>query len=438
MPWRWPWYRERAASQAARSRHTLREFVYLDEVSVYSLLASRSGPVPTEFTETESASLQDELTGSVSVGVPGLGSELGGASRAATASSSQIVRKSSAQARFKQFVEAEQGEFVFSTGDPVATTDAGASIHRGRLFEMQVELEADETFQLSTTIASLVEFMNEDSSPLWAYIDRSEVEQALALNLILERLLVGLVPIRARAVDYVALNDGAATRVVHRSLLDEHSPAGSESAEPLYVVGFTQQELFWKDPRAVLFGGHRHVLTGRLAGNGVQERWSPVKLAEVLRSFLPEVADQLDDLGRGFGSAMRASTSKAEQPPADASMRDALVDFALRVVSPRPNDDEVRALLEAWEHSADGAFFEGSLEQTRAAFASAVRLLGERFGEAHIDRDLVARHRSDVIVEHGLPPAPALPRQATDASPDPDRQRDGGRYLEAEIIALYW
>ena len=46
----------------------LREFVYLDEVSVYSLLASRKSGVATQFTDSQTASLNSELGGSLKIG----------------------------------------------------------------------------------------------------------------------------------------------------------------------------------------------------------------------------------------------------------------------------------------------------------------------------------------------------------------------------------
>jgi hypothetical protein len=38
---------------AKNEKGMLREFVYLDEVSVYSLIASRLGPIAAEFTDTQ-------------------------------------------------------------------------------------------------------------------------------------------------------------------------------------------------------------------------------------------------------------------------------------------------------------------------------------------------------------------------------------------------
>ena len=435
MPWRWPWYRSPDSPAETAEKHPLREFVYLDEVSVYSLLASRSGPVPTDFTDTESASLKDEVSGGLSLGVPGTKSEVRGLSETATSSSSQIVRKSSAQARFKQFLEAEQDHFVLSTAPEASSSSETPPIRRGDLFEMQVELDADETFQISTTISSLVEILTQDLAQLQTSVDRGEIEQVLAFNRILERLLVNLVPIRAKAVDYAVVQHDGTPQIIRRSALDNLPLADSDAFEPLYVVGFAQQDLFWKDLRTVLFGQHQYVLTGRLAVSNVHDKWSPVKLAEVLRSFLPELADQLDEASRGFGTAIRASAHSAQQPAHDSTLHDALIDFGTRITTSPTTTEELRQSLAGWQ-PPDAEALDGSLEQTRRAFASVVDLLRDRLGEAGIDNTHIARHRSDVIVEYGLPPAPAHP--AAPVAPNLELEMSKSWYLETEIIALYW
>ncbi len=354
----------------------------------------------------------------------------------ATSSSSQIVRKSSAQARFKQFLEAEQNDFVFSAAPEASVTYNQAAIQRGNLFEMQVELDADETFQISTTIASLVEILTQNAAQFNAFVDRAEVDQVLAFNRILERLLVGLVPIRAKAVDYGVVQHDGTPRIIQRSTVNSLPDAASEVVEPLYIVGFTQQDLFWKDLRTVLFGRHRYVLTGRLAVSDIQTQWSPVKLAEVLRSFLPELADQLDEAGRGFGTAIRASAHSAEQPAQDSTLHDALIDFGTRIMTTPVTIDELRKLLADWRPSDNAKIIDGTLEQTRRAFALVVDLLRDRVGDTGIDDTQIARHRSDVIVEYGLPPAPA--RNVAPAAPHLEPEMKNGWYLETEVIALYW
>ena len=86
------------------SAEPLREFVYLDEVSVYSLLASRKGRISAEFTESQAASLNNEVGGSFNVGFGGLGSKLGGKSQTAQNQSSQVLSKAVIQTQLQTVV----------------------------------------------------------------------------------------------------------------------------------------------------------------------------------------------------------------------------------------------------------------------------------------------------------------------------------------------
>jgi hypothetical protein len=176
------WLRKRGRTERDRvARTPLREFVYLDEVSVYSLIASRVGPVPEEFTATESAGVRGEFGSSVglSAGI----AKTTASSRADMTRSrgSQIVSRSNVQATFKDLVEHEQEKFVMrataaaSRFPQVNTTlalqamvDEGAehpwildpaSLTRGELVEAEVELEAEAGFRASATISSLMEIV---------------------------------------------------------------------------------------------------------------------------------------------------------------------------------------------------------------------------------------------------------------------------------------
>jgi hypothetical protein len=51
------WRQRRRAAPAERKQNALREFVYLDDVSVTSLLSSRLGAIPSEFTDAQSAGI---------------------------------------------------------------------------------------------------------------------------------------------------------------------------------------------------------------------------------------------------------------------------------------------------------------------------------------------------------------------------------------------
>ena len=80
-----------------------REFVYLDEVSVLSILASRKGGIATEFTEGQTASLDSEVQGSLGVGLGGTGPNLGSKMQAGQVEASQVSRRPSFRLTSKSF-----------------------------------------------------------------------------------------------------------------------------------------------------------------------------------------------------------------------------------------------------------------------------------------------------------------------------------------------
>ena len=186
------WVRGRSRNRrrrkaAAENRHEpLREFVYLDEVSVFSLLASRIGALATDFTQSESSSLTSEVKGSAGVGAPLAKANVSSAIKTGQSSGTQVMRKSTVQSTFKELYSYVRDSLVLGppTEDekPPSTPrlddlagEAGnasswvvdvAQLKRGQLLEVEVELDADESFRASTIMSTLLEFIEEvPSSP---------------------------------------------------------------------------------------------------------------------------------------------------------------------------------------------------------------------------------------------------------------------------------
>ena len=95
----------------------LREFVYLDEVSVYSILASRKGAIATEFTESQTASLNSDVGGSVGVGFGGTKATFDSKVQAGHVQGSQVLRKAIIQTSFKELYDIEQASLALSPPD---------------------------------------------------------------------------------------------------------------------------------------------------------------------------------------------------------------------------------------------------------------------------------------------------------------------------------
>ena len=90
----------------------LREFVYLDEVSVYSILASRKGGIAAEFTESQTASLNSDVGGSLSVGFDATKAKLDSKLQASHVQGSQVLRKAIIQTSFKELYDIEQASLA--------------------------------------------------------------------------------------------------------------------------------------------------------------------------------------------------------------------------------------------------------------------------------------------------------------------------------------
>ena len=472
------WRRRRLRAEAKKQKAPpLREFVYLDEVSVYSLNASRLGSVAADFTEIRSSSLQSEVGGSVGVGAAGTPTAginsrlLSGQSR-----ESQATRTATVQSAFKEFYEFElkldsfalrpvpedrkppevRGAEALAAQARKAAPDGWVvdpgALRRGSLVEAEVELEADATFRTSAVIAAFVGIV-ESEPGMFGEAVSDGLAQGKAIGRVLEGLLAGLVPVRGRVVDYEVAEIGDREWIVHRGLLDQLAGTGRPATRPLYVVGVAEQGLFWKDLRRVLFSGARFRVLVRMGQNGVRDTWTAVKLAHVIEPVAPDLARQLN----GFGPEMIAAISEgATETDPDAELqrrlgRRALVAYAERLAARNGHELDATDLRELEPVAEDNGASLDTAPGRQRAFGEVASSLRGRFGWP-VDPEAEAECRSVALQEAGLDAfgQPALPAAADDApgalaAPDhpsrsdiPETVGTEERYLDAEIVAIYW
>lgn len=448
----WLGRRRSAGATEPRVLGPRREFIYLDDVSVYSLIASRLGSIPEQLTRSASVALQDELSSSIGVAA-GLKSDVGARSSTTTTAATQVVRKSLVQGAFKELLDTEEGDFALR--DPgvdesppavsgvadfkqLATSGGNGwladpeSLERGQLLELEVELAADPAFAFNTAVSSMVEIMDENPE-----LFGTELEGIAAGDMmvrILDRLLAGLVPLRCRVLNYRSVTVDNRELLVHRRLLEGTDSAGQPEIRDVHLVGVAEKDLFWKDLRRVLFS-HAHVtVMCRLGRDGLQGIWSPVKLADVFKQVLPQIGDQLDmasvQMMAGFRSGAAASLARSD---GDSRMRLGLRLYASAYVTHHGGGDldleQLGDLLEP-EPGID-------YEQTEAR-REAVGPLTERLRELckkPANPKLEATLRAEAMEaagfgfgDHG---------EATDGQAGPVGIADG-RFLDAEIVAIYW
>jgi len=305
----WARIQRRWRINAAKAlRAPLREFVYLDDVSVYSLLASRIGPLAAEFTDTQTTSLRNEIAGSVSGNTGLVKGDVSSRLEDTQTQTSQVLRKSTVQVAFKDLIELEEGRLAIQlpaleTKPPAVRTWADlekligeplldnwviepATLNRGQLVEFEVELDADSIFRITSMISAMLSIIQENPE---VFKSLSGMLEATAVNRILDKLLVGLIPVRGKALDYQVVDLNGKELLLHRRMLDQLRGDGSRPSHPLQVVGVTEQRLYWKDIRRVLFSRSRYRVMCRLGRDGLQDAWVPVKLLDVLGAVLPDL-----------------------------------------------------------------------------------------------------------------------------------------------------
>ena len=446
--------RRRHGRPSAPFKDQLREFVYLDEVSVYSLLASRRGGIATEFTESQTASLNAEVGGGVGVTGAGFGASVS----SSQAQGSQVLRKATIQTSFKELYDIEQEGLALSCTplEPAPSIETLAkleewfsrrrghpwvvdpsAIGRGELFEVEVQIEPEPIFR-AVAIISTISKIIEENTVLFDQADLPQLAMTRAVTQVLDSLLAGLVPIRGRLLEYQALTLDGQQVLVHKSIIDGLKRAEELTLHPVFVVGVTEGGSFWKDVRTVVFSAGRHTMFCRLAESSLAETWRPLKIVEMLASVAPQLSVAIDEFGRVSVPAMRdAAERAADSPPAaDSKPLLALWQYVASFSAHHdraPSADSIVAIAKAappqddWLTTVDGR---------RAVFGEVTRLLEEEFG-TETSGDVVYELREQALAAAGLPLLPNGPRPSVAAEPSPEMSRSE-RFLEAEIVAIYW
>lgn len=419
----------------------LREFVYLDETSVESLLASLDGEILTGITESRSEGYQLGISATgAAPGVPAGFSPTASRSRSVTV---EEQRKSVAQSAFARLRSRHYQELRLaadrSTGTSARTVvdpDEDllvTSLHRGDLIEIDAILGTAEVFKVQTVIDSMVGVVNSfpDLLPPNAL---DAVRQGEPVAALLGSLSQGLIPVEGSVVGYRQISHGGKDWIVPNRVAEDLARAGATSTEVL-IAGVTLSPLYWQDTRRVLFSESKYRVLGRLVHDGIRAGWSAVKVTDVLKSVNPDLGRTIDSLGPMFLQALQNGEDHEGLPVAPSSMRRQLVSYA-RDLAEVAGLDWTSALekliLDALEQqpgeARDAEEWREKLQVIdNALFSSTANL---------VSPDALMTLRS----MHSLPATSSDPVVSVDSSDSlGDHSAKSERtYLELEIIAIYW
>ena len=440
--------RRRWRKDAKRTAELVREFVYLDEVSVFSLIASKDGMIATEITDTHASTLMAEASGSLAATAGAISGGAAAKTQASDTRTTQVLRKAVVQSTFRDLYQRVRGALVvappaegdrppqFRSVEELQPDESRAwvldpsAFERGDLIELTVELEAEPLFQARTVVSTFLDIFEQDQATS-GITEATAIKDAAALSRIIEKLGAGLVPLRAKARDYVIVRKPDGTElVVHRDVVAQ---LGTPVAvTPIYLVGVAEEGLFWKDLRTVVFGRSEYQVLARLLRPNLQRSWTPLKLVDVLARVVPQFRDLLETMNTQVLDAMIQS---AASTPSTAHVAAALANYAELVadaldVELHPDEAELAALLVPPKELQAGS----TVKQWRQVMEPIATHVAS-IARSELDPQVASNLRLLARMNYQLSPIDAA--AASQPATSPTIEGDGP-LLDTEIIAIYW
>ncbi|WP_406307887.1 DUF6414 family protein [Streptomyces griseoaurantiacus] len=422
-----------------------------------SLVSSRKGAVPAEITDKLTDTFRTSSSSNTEANAKIVKSSASSVLESTRTQDRQVLRKATIQATFKDLYEGEWDVMAMrSLNSSIVIPDLsevrsilGSSeisarrvpqwvvgseqLTRGRLAEVEVELQADQVFQVSAFVSSFLD-MFASGSELAGQIDREESEGVREFNSILEKLLVGLIPIKCRLVDYEALEEGGKEYLIHRRLLEALPAAERPPTRSAYLVGVTEQDLFWKDIRRVLFSRKRVKVLCRLNNVGISSSWTAVKLADMIGSIVPGFAHQFTSfVSDVLGAMISGSSNQEPQEVARVAALEIYGNLLAQEGEITLTDSDRAELTRLAGENAH--LLASSIPDSRHAFRRISRYFTETYSltvgsdRAH-DLRMLARSQAGLIGNVSVQPIISSSLRSP--------QIEDERFLDAEVIAIYW
>ena len=443
----WLALRNKFRRQKEVSQFQLREFIYLDEVSLQSLLVSLHGELTEKKSITDSTSNTKNVGGNIDTNnLTPLKLGFTAQYQSGKSSATQTETKATVQSWFRELYETPnilglqpleddaQTITVKSPADIIPGDHPNYCIksnelQRGVLIELKVLLATDPYFNIVTSISELYK-LSENISDLNGNFDIEWIE-------LLQQLLAGLVPIKAEILDYRALKAGDDTYLIH----EDKAELVEESTQKIKVnlVGVTELSAYWKDIRRVLFSNQEFRILCRISRPGLVQDWNPIKLLDLFGTFIPqeEIHNLKETLKLLSYNVDAASTAETDND-ANSKMRLALEEYiksSCKHAGGEIGSDEVEGIIEEVLEVLKGNFDEGSMGDRKVLYEKVDREL------ASLDIDVPSDIR--VTLREGSNKKAGLShRLFTSASSEAKKVEEKSvaeeLFIEAEIIAIYW
>ena len=426
----WLALRDKFRRQKEVSQFQLREFIYLDEVSLQSLLVSLHGELTEKKSITDSTSNTRNVSGNIDTNnLAPLKLGFTAQYQSGKSSATQTETKATVQSWFRELYETPNilGVQPLEDGDQDIIVKSSA-LQRGTLAELQVVLATDPYFNVVTSISEFFK-LSENISELNGY---SEIKWQIEL---LQQLLAGLIPIKAEILNYRALKTGDDTYLVH----EDKVTGVSTSKIKVNLVGVTELSAYWKDIRRVLFSNQEFRVLCRISRPGLVQDWNPIKLLDLFGNVFPQkeihnVKEMLKLLSYNVDAASTAETDN----DASSKMRLALEEYiksSCEHAGGEIGSDEAEGII---KEVLKGNFDEGSMGDRKVLYEKVDGELASLKIDVPPNIRVTLRESSSekAGLSHRL--FTSAPSEVKKVEEKEEKSVAEELFIEAEIIAIYW
>ncbi|MGW0355822.1 DUF6414 family protein [Nocardia nova] len=433
----WMWWRK---TSHVRGETGFREFIYLDEISVISLLVSREGEITEQIQEGAASEEYTQLDRTAGASVKALKAESKSSFQTKSSRSVQTTRKANIQSQFRRLHKRAFDDGQIFPGplprkeikDVVALLQSrnlcrlGEDIVRGDVVELEVALEADPIFRAGSVISEFAD-ISDGHPELSRSFDNSLVSEVRSVGRLLERFMAGLVPVRSKVKNVKLYEHDGLQYLVEASVAQRLRLSTRE----IELVGVSEKDSYWKDIRRVLFSGSTVTVLARINATGIRSSWQPVKLADVFESIAPGSAKALSRL-----ATFDFSNARPAEDDASEIFESTLTVFVDAVAATAEHDITAQERTEIESAVAALKGHGSSLEKQGEAFRKITEKLSG-YGIS-IDPKVEVKLRQEARGRAG-----ELMRQRNAINNSPLSASVPARavapaLLEVEIIAMYW
>lgn len=437
----------------------LREFVYLDEVSVVSLSSSLRGALTEEITDSESSTLKTDSRFEMGAHVPYLKSKTGYSAEMSTSEGRQILRKSTIQSKYKDLMDdlSNRLKVLHYTQEITAPSDVAkllaeikewkpednigwlkpvSDFVRGDIVEFEVELAADVVYGAGLTLSSMAGVLKRIGQVDQSGLDEATINQLQVLSEVLTQLLIGLIPVKSKVVGWKVLEYDKRLFLVTDDVASKLSNSKKVIISLLFITGVLEETLFWKDVRQVLFNNHRMKVLCRIT-ESMSKEWNPIKMFDVLMSILPSIPDELAPLssGKWLQDSFAQGAAQQQNDSGIPVLNDKeIVRKYVDIVSVEekveiPSEKKELLIAAGLVAASDGTY------TSRVNILKSVDRIMKEELSIDIDGDKLVKYRTLAMSSPKLDDGEEILRKIEEHV---EKETEKEYYINSEVISIYW